>query len=212
MPGDIGEVGGEDELLQLRQIDIRQGPSDVYEVTFAAGAGYGDPIERDPDAVRRDVYLEDISPEAARSLFKVVLTGAGEDLRVDADATAALRRQVLVERLGGEPRPFAGPRLPVTRQITEYLDLVSRDGAAWLACARCGQPIAPAGENYKLHCRRIDRPIQAANTLIGDPARFIDDGVQFRQFCCGACGGLIENEVCRSQDPVLHDIELRPSP
>jgi acetone carboxylase gamma subunit len=32
--------------------------------------------------------------------------------------------------------------------------------------------------------------------------------VQFRQFCCPACGGLIENEVCRAQDPVLRDIEL----
>lgn len=50
--------------------------------------------------------------------------------------------------------------------------------------------------------------IQAANPLIGDPQRFIDDAVQFRQFCCPACGGLIENEVCRAQDPVLWDIEL----
>ena len=52
---------GQEELLQLRQIDIYQGPSDVYEVAFAAGAGYGDPLERDPEAVRKDVYLEDIS-------------------------------------------------------------------------------------------------------------------------------------------------------
>ena len=68
--------------------------------------------------------------------------------------------------------------------------------------------LGPARENYKLHCHRIDRPIQAANTLIGEPQRFIDDGVQFRQFCCPACGGVIENEVCRSQDALLYDIEL----
>jgi hypothetical protein len=70
------------------------------------------------------------------------------------------------------------------------------------------RPLCRARGNYKLHCHRIDRPIQAANTLIGDPQRFIDDAVQFRQFCCPACGGLIENEVCRAQDPVLRDIEL----
>ncbi len=69
------------------------------------------------------------------------------------------------------------------RHVTEYLDLVERDGARWLACARYGQPLGPGRENYKLH-------------------------VQFRQFCCPACGGLIENEVCRAQDPVLWDIEL----
>ena len=83
MPNDIAEVEGQEELLQLRQIDIHQGPSDVYEVAFAAGAGYGDPLERDPEAVRKDVYLEDISSRAAREIFCVALTGEGEDLRVD---------------------------------------------------------------------------------------------------------------------------------
>jgi acetone carboxylase gamma subunit len=96
----------------------------------------------------------------------------------------------------------------VARHITEYLDLVHQAGDPWLACSRCGQPLCASRENYKLHCHRIDRPIQSANTLIGDPRRFIDDAVQFRQFCCPACGGLIENEVCRAQDPVLWDIEL----
>src|SRR6266566_1913446 len=208
IPASIEEVQGQEELLQLRQIDIHQGPSDVYEVAFAAGAGYGDPLERDPEAVRKDVYLEDISPRAAREIFCVALVGDGEELRVDGAATAALRHAALVERLGREPRPYAGPRLPVIRHITEYLDLVERDGSHWLACSRCGQPLGPARENYKLHCRRIDRPIQAANTLIGEPQRFIDDAVQFRQFCCPACGGVIENEVCRGQETVLRDIEI----
>ena len=44
--------------------------------------------------------------------------------------------------------------------------------------------------------------------LIGDPQRFIDETVHFRQFCCPSCGGLIENEACRVDDPVLSDIEL----
>jgi acetone carboxylase gamma subunit len=98
----------------------------------------------------------------------------------------------------------------VVRQITEYLDLVARGDEPWLACSRCSQPLGPARDNYKLHCHRTDRPIQVANMLIGEPHRFIEDGVQFRQFCCPACGGLIENEVSRVQDPVLADIELKP--
>jgi N-methylhydantoinase B len=208
MPGDISEVEGEDVLLQLRQIDIDQRPSDVYEVAFAAGAGYGDPIERDPEAVRRDVYLEDISMRAAREIFCVALTGEAEALRVDVVETAALRQRAIIARLGGEPRPYAGPRLPVVMHITDYLDLVERDGHRWLGCSRCGQPLCSARDNYKLHCRRVDRSIQSANTLIGDPRRFIDDDVEFRQFHCPACGGLIENEVCRAQDPVLRDVEL----
>ena len=197
MPDDIAELEGQDELLQLRQTDIHQGPSDVYEVAFAAGAGYGDPIERDPEAVRQDVELEDISSRAARDIFRVVLVGEGEELRVDVAATAALRRQAIVERLGREPRPCAGPRPPVVRQVTEYLDLVDATASAGWPARGAASPCGPARENYKLHCHRIDRPIQAANPLIGDPQRFIDERVQFRQFCCPACGGLIENEVCR---------------
>src|SRR5262249_1084650 len=162
--------------------------ADVYEVAFAAGAGYGDPLERDPEAVQTDVYLEDVSPRAAREIFKVALTGEGEDLCVDAAATAAFRRAALAERLGREPKPFAGPRLPILPHITDPRALAQRDGAIWPGCARCGQPLGPADENYKVHCHRIDRPIQAAGTLIGDPQRFIEDAVQFRQFCCPACG------------------------
>jgi N-methylhydantoinase B len=209
IPDSIDEVEGQEELLQLRQIDIHQGPSDVYEVAFAAGAGYGDPLERDPEAVRKDVYLEDISPRAAREIFRVVLTGEGEDLRVDVEATAELRRRALVERLGREPRPYAGPKLRVVCQITEYLNLVEQEGGQWLACSRCGQPLGQASENYKLSCHRIDQRIQVANTLVGEPQRFIDDAVHFRQFCCAACGGVIENEIARASDPVLADIELR---
>jgi acetone carboxylase gamma subunit len=114
----------------------------------------------------------------------------------------------MTERLGHEPRPYAGPRVPVLRHLTEYLDLLDRDGRWWLGCSRCGQPLGPATDNYKEHCHRIDHPIQAASPLIGDPQRFIDDAVQFRQFCCPACGGLIENEVSRQTDTVLRDIEL----
>src|SRR5262249_9995973 len=181
----------------------------VYEVAFAAGAGYGDPVERDPEAVRRDVYLEDISPRAAREIFCVALVGSGEDLRVDAAATAALRHATLVERLGREPRPYSGPRLRVLGRITEYLDPVDHAGVHWLACPRCGHPLGPASDNYKLHCHRINRPIQAASTLIGEPRRFIDDAVEFRQFCCPACGVVIDNEVCRAHDAVLWDIDLQ---
>jgi acetone carboxylase gamma subunit len=127
---------------------------------------------------------------------------------VDVEATAELRRRALVERLGREPRPYAGPKFPVLRQITEYLSLVRSGGELWLGCSRCGEVLAPAKDNYKLHCRRIDRRVEFANMLIGDPHRFVDSVAEFRQFCCPACGGVIENEICCATDPVLSDIQL----
>src|SRR5437867_144995 len=128
--------------------------------------------------------------------------------RLPGDITELARRDAIVARLGGEPRPPVTPRPPVLFHVTECLDLVAMDGARHLGCARCGHVLCAARENYKAHALRIDRPIQAANPLIGDPQRFIDAAVQFRQFHCPACGGLIENEVSRAEDSLLRDIEL----
>jgi acetone carboxylase gamma subunit len=55
---------------------------------------------------------------------------------------------------------------------------------------------------------RIDRPIQAANPIVGDPRRFIDPLPQFRQFCCPGCGMLIENEIAVAEEPLLMDVQL----
>ncbi len=56
---------------------------------FAGGAGYGDPMEREPELVAGDVADGYVSAAAARSVYGVVLR---EDNSVDAAATAALRR------------------------------------------------------------------------------------------------------------------------
>ena len=55
----------------------------------------------------------------------------------------------------------------------------------------------------------LDRPIEASNPIVGDPARFIDPRPQFRQFCCPGCGRLIENEIAVESEPVLQDVEIR---
>src|SRR5258705_3423524 len=77
MPNDIAEVEGQEELLQLRQIDIYQGPSDVYEVAFAAGGGGGGPLGRGPGGVRGEVDFGGGLLRAGRGSFFVGLIGGG---------------------------------------------------------------------------------------------------------------------------------------
>ncbi len=55
------------------------------------GGGYGNPLARDPDAVRLDVLNGLVSPEAAHDEYGVVLD---EHLCVDAPATARLRAEL----------------------------------------------------------------------------------------------------------------------
>ena len=67
--------------------------SDVI-VRTGGGGGWGDPFERDPEAVRSDVLEELVSKEAARDDYGVVLR---EDLSVDPAATLELRQSLKSE-------------------------------------------------------------------------------------------------------------------
>ena len=63
-------------------------PGEVVSNRSGGGGGYGDPFERDPEAVRRDVRDEYVSREAAREEYGVAITEDGE---VDEAATETLR-------------------------------------------------------------------------------------------------------------------------
>ncbi|HET7925014.1 MAG TPA: hydantoinase B/oxoprolinase family protein, partial [Rhodanobacteraceae bacterium] len=65
----------------------------------AGGGGWGDPIERDPERVLRDVREEYISEAHAKEQYGVVLTAARAG--VDAAATAALRGELRARRAKG---------------------------------------------------------------------------------------------------------------
>ncbi len=55
----------------------------------SGGGGFGDPLERDPDAVRADVLDEIYTREAAERAFAVVIEPA--TMEIDVEATRALR-------------------------------------------------------------------------------------------------------------------------
>jgi N-methylhydantoinase B len=64
---------------------------DVISFQQPGAGGYGDPLARDPARVLEDVLDDYVSLEAARTRYGVVLTGTELDLRVDGEATTALR-------------------------------------------------------------------------------------------------------------------------
>ena len=205
MPGDISELKGREELLQLRQEDFSQGPEDVYAVVWSAAGGYGDPFERDPERVRADVVENRaVSRECAREVYGVVV---GESGALDLETTRQLRAAERKRRRGrgAAPVALAGK---VAARASENLELRREKSGLRFACARCAADLGPLGENYKQHCHMEERDISAANPNIGDWRRYIDDRPVFRQFFCPGCGGLVENEVARADDPLLADIEL----
>ena len=71
--------------------DILIGPGDQIRVSTPGGGGYGDPFERDPQLVARDVERGYYRTEEAEKLFGVVLTL--NSCEVDVAATKTLRNE-----------------------------------------------------------------------------------------------------------------------
>ena len=69
-------------------------PNDVASVQTPGGGGYGDPLDRDPEAVLADVRDEKLSTDRAAAAYGVVVT----DGAIDHDATAARRETRRAER------------------------------------------------------------------------------------------------------------------
>ncbi|MDE0494697.1 MAG: hydantoinase B/oxoprolinase family protein, partial [Acidimicrobiaceae bacterium] len=77
---------------------------DVVVLARGCGGGYGDVLERDPEAVLGDIANGITSPELAERLYGVVLAASGD--RVDSDATEDRRAEIRAERKR-QGRPYA---------------------------------------------------------------------------------------------------------
>src|SRR5437763_5745320 len=74
---------------------------DLFRHEVAGGGGWGDPLERNPALVLKDVLNEFVSLRSAREDYGVVL--AAEPLAVDETATATLRDRMRQARSWSEP-------------------------------------------------------------------------------------------------------------
>jgi N-methylhydantoinase B len=71
------------------------GAGELINYDYGGGGGWGDPLDREPQAVLDDVLDEYVSIEGAARDYGVVLTGSLDDLTlaIDDDATARLRAE-----------------------------------------------------------------------------------------------------------------------
>jgi acetophenone carboxylase len=89
-----GEVTTEFQGRSVRSYDR----GDVITFAFSTGgAGYGDPIERDPAAVRADIEKGTVSIAVAESIYRVVIDP--DTNQVDQVATDKLRSATCATRL-----------------------------------------------------------------------------------------------------------------
>lgn len=206
---EISAAGGHEEPVPSKASGIVQGPSDIYQIWWNGGAGYGDPLERTPELVERDVHAGDISRAAARNIYGVVLSGDPPQADVQAtEETRTMMRQNRKRRSTAATDDAGTIAGEATLSIGDALEVVDTPQGRWFRCAKCGHGLGPVTDNYKDHCLRYDGPLQEAGPLIGDPKRYVDDEMVFRQFFCPGCVLLIETEIARREESPLRDVEL----
>lgn len=194
-----GQAQAADLELPTRRSAVSAGQAHV--AVSQGGGGYGDPLERDPQAVAEDVRLGRVTPRRAALDYGTVVVADGPASWVlDAAATMRLRRQQRQRRLGG--------RVPVPRngatgmRFSEAL-AIRPDGSQ--ECRRCGTLLAPAGGDA--YAGLVD---DAAPTRSVAPwSAGYPGGERFRlhRLYCPGCATQVDAQVLLRGEPVVRAAE-----
>jgi hypothetical protein len=181
----------------------------------AGGGGFGDPIDRDPQAVLRDFGRGWVSREIAERVYGVILQKEGKD--VDAPATDARRRDILEARRQNAA-PVSGDTTSVEASSADgwetrlrfhaALEICARRKERAIRCSRCGHLFCKADENYKLyalhrsvHLREIMPPLPTNEPYIGE----------YHEYFCPGCATQLQVDLFSPSlggDPVLWDTKI----
>jgi N-methylhydantoinase B len=206
LPRRAGDLGDGWEHVSARSSGVRQGARDIVEERWCGSGGLGDPLDREPERVRRDVLDERISAARARELHGVALAGD----EVDAEETARVREQIRARRRAASsepsrtPPPAAGER-EVAAVGVHLRILRSAAGDVW-TCS-CGAPLVGADADYRDGCRRIEHDLDAGELGPYGSAE-AGDRLIVREHLCPSCLRLLSTDVGLPDAPPERDVEL----
>ena len=155
---------------KFTNVPLRKG--DVVRYVTPGGGGWGDPLERDQDAVLRDVQNGWVSTDAARRDYGVAIVESNGDVALDQIATAELRSAHSPTTEVASPPPAESAR-PVAPEHD-----IRRDGTGhWIEITRQWH------DNRLTHCDLCGR-------LVPRKAWRIETNEGYRTFCDEACESL----------------------
>jgi len=199
------ELDGLHRFLQPKERDLILRHGDVYEGWASGGAGFGDPLDRDPAAVALDVADGYVTQASARRFYYVAVT---EEATVDHVRTRELRDAERRARVGHHVDLDTLAQIPddhIKFRLGPWLCVsIGANGDDRHTCRRCSHDLGPSTSNPKEFATRIDRDLTEAGARFADPYQFVDDHMQFRQFVCPCCATAFDHEVARDGDAPLH--------
>lgn len=193
-----------------KKFDNRLIESDVFETWALPGAGYGDPLLRDPDAVATDAKSDRLLGNDAAEVYGVVLN---DEFEVDSDATDKARSELRQQRVRAANAPRA-PRdgkadgSPVAHALATVAVFAGDD--ATLACSHCSQILGDGASGYRTGCAELEITLPSISPYFGAPESQVDDALVFRRYLCPGCGSALDGEICRPQDHPVDDLTVTP--
>jgi N-methylhydantoinase B len=204
------EIGAREIFVPAAKSFESLDEGDVLIGIISSGAGYGDPLRREPQSVARDVGEGLVSQEAAGSIYGVVLSG-GE---VDEGGTLAARERLRAERLQ-HARPVEGDAGGgkveggvVLHPVSDSVEAVEHDGQRSLRCSLCHYRFGPYDHDHKRSALMRERrliEINRHNHLC------LDDFV-VREFYCPGCATALAGDVQLRDDPIIDESRLSAAP
>ncbi|MGE9808935.1 hydantoinase B/oxoprolinase family protein [Janibacter sp. G1551] len=190
IPQSLDELGADVEIGHC-YAQSYLAPGEVLYMNWQGGGGYGDPLLRDPEAVRHDVLEDKVTAAAAEAVYGVVL-GDGD---VDGAATESRRTALRDERRDRStvvPRDRGTVDLGMARRVDDNLVLAGTT----VACGHCGHGLADLDQDDSLALASYDGPSSAAGPQVtSDPAYYVDDTIVFRQRSCPSCWTAITSAI-----------------
>jgi N-methylhydantoinase B len=184
LPLALLDAGGSFEVLQPKHPRTPLASGDIWYHSWQAGAGFGDPLDRDPEAVLVDVRNLAVGAAAARDIYGVVVV----DGRIDLGATERRRAEIRRDRLGRDP---VAQDVQVSGRAVGDTLIVERDETR---CSRCGTHLGRQGPvGARAHAHVIETAPDAAGPHRGED--YGDLGFRLLRHVCPGCGSQFHAEL-----------------
>ena len=172
---------------------------DVFAVSWQGGGGYGDPLERDPDVVVRDVAGGAVSIAAAETIYGVMCRDG-----LDVAGTEARRKAMRLERVGGSfasdsNRMFQGTP---TMGLSDSLSL-AKDRRGWHVVTKVGYILCTGSTRW-----RTGAVAKTTAKLPDELMIRLHDDLVATAYYCPASGTLLAVDFHRKDETPPDDADL----
>lgn len=176
---------------------------DIVYLYGGGGSGYGDPLDREPLLVLKDVQNELVTLKHAEEVYGVVITPDKE--KVNAEATARCRKALKKRRedWANPPAPAAISEDESKRLVRmhEYLEITTNKH---IRCIKCGHVFCEAAENYKDYALKAEvSGKDLGEHYAPDPAFVV-----YHEFYCPGCKTLLDQDVLPPGHPAVWNIQV----